>query len=339
MTIGQIIHESENFELLRLNLDYHKSIGVDYFLICVRDAQPSVFQEIQEMFSCEEVFVFPLNIHGKSKDDPMLKNRRMYPYWKMQELFNPDCIFFVDTDEFWITQSGSLKENVVAYESDVLQVNRYNALVEKSELSELNTLLFDKSKRDQVLIVEKPPMKTLEDFQQFQLPWILKRVGPKVFLRSKNYSAISQGFHAIPEVQDAIIPENLLILHIPFTGLSTFENKIKQIKIHLKRIGHTFPKSNAGHWKYWATLKNEAAIEEEFNRQFLSSQQKEELLSEGIICHVNDYFIRNNHIKSYSLSKPLVASGPILNNTSRVDRLGTKLLDLLRYINGFIFKK
>lgn len=290
--IGQIIHESKNIDLLRLNIAYHQSIGVDYFLICVRDAEASVLTEIQETFTDKNMFVFPLNLKGLKPEDEKIKNRRLIAYWKMQEVFNPSHIFFVDTDEFWIPKSGSIKKSVKAYPSDVLEVRRFNALLDEKDLDCLEEILLDNDRRNRLLIIHNPPVRYYQDMIRLNVPAILKREESKVFLRSKNYEAIATGFHFVSHDQEAVVPDEILVLHIPFPGLKAFEEKIKGIRSYFENIHDARLPNESRLWKDWASLPDQEAIEAEFKRQFFDTSEKEKLLSEKVICTLGSFYCK-----------------------------------------------
>lgn len=288
--IGQIIHESQNIELLKLNIAYHSSLGVDYFLICARDAEQSFLSEIQMIFTQKNIFIFPLNLAGLSADDPKIENRRLIVYRKMQEVFHPDYIFFVDTDEFWIPKHGKFRKVLTAYPADVLSVSRFNALFDVEELEELEEILLDKKRRENILIVHKPLAKDFQEATRLNIPFVLKRVGPKVFLKSRDYVAIARGFHFVSHHQKAFIPDDIFILHVPFTSFSAFENKIAGIRVAFKNIHYQNKGNEAMSWRYWASLEDSKAIEEEYNRHFFDQTTKAKWLAEGVVCRLRDFF-------------------------------------------------
>lgn len=294
MTIGAIIHENEDVEFLQQNIHYHQKIGVDYFLICARDATRLALSKIHEVARPDHIAVFEQNIYNLDEEDDAFKNRRTIAFKKMAEVFSPDWTMTIDTDEFWVPRSGQLRATEALKTTNVLSVPRFNAAVLHHAASNLIDKLHDPNTRKaQDIIVAQIGLSRKKMREHPEIPWVMHKVGPKMITRVKDVTHIGPGFHASRFASDIqrSTPRDLLILHLPFTTEDRFRRKIANMRTHLDRIGHTFNPNQAWHWKRWVDeLQDPVAEKQEFEKQFFSSQQLDDLRARKVVMRIDDYF-------------------------------------------------
>ncbi len=308
MTVGAIINVKDDVELLEKNLHYHQKIGVDYFLLCDRGSTKASLARIDEIAQHEAVSVFKHDIYTLPTDSDAFKNRRIAGFYKMVETFAPDWIMFVDVDEFWVPRSGHLQATETLKTSDVLTVPRFNAALTPEAVPALLEKIEDAHTLDEQEIIVKPISLSRNKMEENpHLPWIVHKVDPKVMTKLRDVTRIDPGFHDLQSTASIYraIPDDLLILHIPFTTKARFRKKVDNMRIHLEHIGHTLDGDLAWHWKRWIDeVQDPQTLNEEFNKQFFGPSLLQVFRKRNAVMRIKDYFETVHDDKNVEKSDP-----------------------------------
>ncbi len=295
MTIGAVLMVKDEVELLRKNLAYHSAIGVDYFVICDRGSTEESQSSLEDLARSENVHLFRQYLYELEEiDAETMRGVRLAGLAEMRRTFAPDWLFPADTDEFWVPRSGDLASLVGATRAEHLSVRRFNAALSPAAVPSL----FDGMGRPQGLLHQEILIggeffsrEFLE--QNSQVSWIQRALHPKFLTTATELLEVVPGFHDIKTARDLKreCPPDLLILHLPFTTLGRFSRKVASARVHLEHVGPTFGSSQqAWHWRRWASLDSAAAIEAEFDKQFLSSEDLERMRESGAVKTIEAYF-------------------------------------------------
>ena len=207
--------------------------------------------------------------------------------------FDVDRVLFLDADEFWLPKSGNIKSTASLACSDALSVRRFNVpLVEGRPL--LPRDLSPNSYSDLYLIAD--PVKNAARMFQTNpsLSWIMTEVGPKTIINPRTVEGVGMGTHGIVEKEGmkstVVVPDDLVIAHVPFSTYDRFSRKIANIERSLSVFGHQLIGSQAWHWRRWLQLAKEGKAEQEFQRQVLMERDFCAAQSEGKIQSVRALF-------------------------------------------------
>ena len=206
-----------------------------------------------------------------------------------------DWFIFLDADEFWIPASGSLKECASLQSADVLMVDRFNVplgpdgpvVPERLQPRDYDRLL---------LFVDPVPDFRVHLEEHPETPWIRGVPMPKVMARPERIQALSIGQHDL--VTDLpvrrVIPDDLIIAHLPFTTAGRFWGKVENLRRTFQVHDEFFTGHMAWHWRRWLALDGRRGAEEEFSRQALDEARIFALRQSGAIRSAADVFLQRS---------------------------------------------
>jgi glycosyltransferase involved in cell wall biosynthesis len=197
-----------------------------------------------------------------------------------------DWIIFLDADERWLPATGSLHDCAGLADVDLLHVPRFNVVL-GADGSTMPSLPGPADYADALLYVEPIPRFRLHLQANPDTPWIRGVPVPKAMARPERIAGLVDGMHDIIPNEGSPLrqkrPEDLVIAHLPFSSLSRFERKIKNIRhmlqVHDEYCGETI----AWHWRRWLTLADAGKIGEEFERQKLDATGILKLRGDGVV--------------------------------------------------------
>ncbi len=212
----------------------------------------------------------------------------------MAEVFSPEWIFVPDIDELWVPRSGDLKTALCGVRADHLEVARRNAALARGSVPPVLRKTLGPAEIRRQEIIAKPTVLSRQALERNpDVPWIFHRVGPKFITRVRDVTEIRPGFHDLRSSQtfERGQTENLLILHLPFTTLERFAQKIEDMRHHLEHIGHTLTGDEAWTWRRWVRRITDAeSLRAEFDRQFFGGEELAALRRRGIVESIEQQF-------------------------------------------------
>lgn len=233
-------------EMLARNLEFHKKMGVDGFIVTDNnstDATPAILEEyrkrgwvleiIRETSSgyCQKRWVDRMICLAKSR-------------------FCADWVINADADEFWYAKSGSLKTELASTCANVLRCPWQNMLPEDG-----------KPFWEWTQYVCPVPDFSLYDLSPYA---IFGKRNKKVAHRTAGYLQISMGNHKV-----AMFPrrtewsKDIVIYHFTIRGRQQFINKMIQGGKELEQN----PSKHVGrHWRYFYELYRQGTLEKEYER-------------------------------------------------------------------------
>jgi hypothetical protein len=287
MRIAANLNVLDEVEFIETCIQHLRSIGVDVVVITDLGSVDGTADRLKKFASDPDICL----IRMRRDEDPWGYPARMYERTIAQ--FAVDRVLFLDADEFWIPKSGSLKATVSLAQADALSVRRLNVpLVEGRRVLPAD---LSPAGYDEFYVVANPLKNPQRKFQTDpNLAWIMTEVLPKTIVNPRTVDGVGIGTHRIVEKDNTkavvIRPDDLIIIHIPFSTSERFVRKLENIERSLTVFGHRLVGSEAWHWRRWLQLAKEGKIEDEFRRQVMTEEKFREALSQGIIQSVQSLF-------------------------------------------------
>lgn len=196
-------------DVLEENILFHKSMGVDGFVITNNNSTDNTSNIIQKYV--EKGWIYQVIFESGNNYDQVAWVDRMVRIAKEQ--YNADWIINADADEFWYSRSGSLKNEISKTQSNIISCNMKNMVVPK-----------DGNFLNAQYVVEKAihdgAVYGLSKFNIYT-PQI-----PKVIHRTVGYILIAKGNHnAEMEGRHKIVSDDISIYHFSIRGRGHFYNK------------------------------------------------------------------------------------------------------------------
>ena len=293
MSLGLIINVKGEVDLLKRNIDYHESIGVECFLIGDRGSSPEELEQINELVKRDNVSIFIQDITNMALDSDEFLYKREILFAKYHEIYNTDCVAVIDTDEFLLSRSKGLLAPQGLSKKHIIRLPRYNIALGHEEESIFYECLKNPDELRKKNIIVNPIKFSHEDIMgDTNMRWILKKIGLKCMTNIKSVKSISPGFHDMDAGRSVKrgVSRDLILVHFPFSSFERFAQKVENIREHFESLGGTFKPNQASHWRRWANLVDDKELRDEFNMQFFESSDLENLKKEGIIMDINGYF-------------------------------------------------
>lgn len=265
--------------MLEENLLFHKTMGVDYFIITDNnstDCTPEIIRKYQQKGWIKEIIEEKAtNYEQKEWVDRMI--------WKAKTIYKADWIINADADELWYSPSGNLKAELCTTHANVLNCEMRSVYPEESK----PFWQWDKV----VKTVTNPEVYNLSIYSLFE------RQNKKVIHRTAGYLQISMGNHKVSMLPQRTIHSNIHIYHYNVRGKQAFMEKMinggKQFEQHKGRHG-------GRHWRYFYRLYKEGKLESEYNR-VIGKDSYDALCKDGLIyidTSIADFFkLLNNKNK------------------------------------------
>ena len=271
-----VIGHSDTPELLDQCIRHHLGVGVERILVSLNKEAES----LTEAFAQDErVRIF---VAAASKD-PFL-----YFTGALRQLINwcaPEWTIFSDSDEFWLPRGGNLAMLAHLRDKDLFITERFNIPVLRATDGSYRTP--DLSVPQKLpLISRREEIEAAYLAGDTQIPWIMGVDAPKLMVRTALVEEIGSGGHSITASNPGLRwhhPDDLLILHAPFTTEARFKTKIAALRNVFANYGDRFHARQAWHWRRWMEL-DEAGLQAEFRRQSFRETAVPALMQQGVLA-------------------------------------------------------
>jgi glycosyltransferase involved in cell wall biosynthesis len=278
MKIAAMIGMKDELELLPAAIGHLFDIGVDTVIARDNGSTDGSLEYLRGRES-KSLWVVPLSAE-ENADSKLWSEREAH----LARSTDADWVIFLDADEFWLPQSGNLRdcEHFQDPTVDVLVVPRYNVPLPAGVSAPVVTV-------DQYpnlnLFIEAPAADLrLYLLQNPDKSWIAGVPAAKIAARRHRIGALHLGHHSMDSAEGQPLRRmqaiDLLITHFPFTSLPRFMRKVSNIRKRLDEHAGVFPGQAAWHWKRWAAMGDQE-LTTEFERQCFTPAELESLRESG----------------------------------------------------------
>lgn len=271
-------------DVLEANLRFHRSMGVDGFLITDNnstDRTPEIIRRYQEKgWILEVIHETATNYEQKRWVDRMA--------WLAKTRYGADWIINADADELWYAPSGSLKQAVSALSVNVLHCEVRGVYPEEGKP------FWQWSQR----VV---PTREGENFDLSPYS-VFAPQRKKVMHKAAGYLQIAMGNHKVAMLPRRCAYGEVRVYHYTVRGRAHFLQKMENGG---RQLEQNKSKHGGRHWRYFYELYKAGRLEQEYDR-VIGKNQYAELCQTGHILSdstIPDYFARHPELIE-SLLKP-----------------------------------
>ncbi len=272
-----IIGHADDAALLAQCIRHHLSIGIDRLFVSVNDDGAALPPAIDGDERVRAV---------RSSSFAHADGFRYFSH-ALREVIDwaaPDWVLFADSDEMWLPESGRIADTSGLADSDLLIVDRYNSFPQLLRNGDIAPPDLD-DPFAQLLVLARESIEANYLAGDYRVPWIMGADAPKVLVRPGLVRQVGAGGHSIHTASAGVrwkIPDDLAILHAPFTTQARFVRKVAAIRAVMQGHGARFDARQAWHWRYWATLSGEQ-LAAEFRRQCIRASAVPVLRQQAVI--------------------------------------------------------
>lgn len=207
---------------------------------------------------------------------------------EIAEQTRADWVLHLDADEFWLPATGQLRDSPQWQDEglDLIRVPRYNVALGPQGLD----LPWPPTPAvyDRLWLFARPIPEFRQHLATHPLtPWISGVPVPKIAVRPRHLATLELGCHEAhgqpgqPFVR--ALSRDIVTAHLPFSSAERFARKLANIRALFSAYPDRFPPGAAWHWRRWAALPDEAAVQAEFALQHLDAQEFASLRVEGAL--------------------------------------------------------
>lgn len=273
ITMTLLVRNEE--DIIRENIIYHSSQGVDNFIVMDNLSTDNTGKIIKELSRNIDVeYIYQFNDDYSQSEWVTEMARRAY------SKDNADWVINSDADEFWVSKYGTLREFITRHSESygILKLKRHNAVL--------------KIKKDKNCTIDAHPIISSvfesNSFNNIGLP-----LPGKCMHRATGSAWIAQGNHDVEGVAGSIldVDDEAYILHYPYREYEKYKEKILlggAAYNRNKRISQTIGSTWRAHYNVLQT----SSLDEFWNGMRHPSNELLIGLYEG-------RFFENNNVKSF----------------------------------------
>ena len=257
-------------DMLEENLLFHKSMGVDAFIVTDNnstDRTPEIIRKyVDKGWIVKVINEKATNYEQKDWVDRMI--------WIAKTEFAADWVINADADELWYCDSHNIKTVLANSRANVIKCPIYNIYPEEN-----NEFWMNKYKVSKYIVDDSK-----YDVGKFSL--YAPQIG-KVIHRAKDYVLISEGNHNV-EMKNKSYQENV--------GIKIFHYNIRKKEQFINKMvggGREIAKGSihkgGNHWRYFYELSCQPGFNEEmvYNKA-IGYDYKEKFVEKGILVEDSD---------------------------------------------------
>ena len=252
-------------ELLPLNLEFHRSMGVDGFIITDNnstDSTPQIIEEYKQRGWVLEV----IEEHATDYNQKLWVDRMIR---LAKEKYHADWVINADADEFWYTPKRNIKTEISTNHANVLRCNVRNVYPEQNR----PWTQWDKT-------VRAVPADADFDLSPYS---IFTHQTHKVMHRTAGYLQISMGNHKVKMLPRRIAASSIIVYHYNIRDKAHFLTKMINGG---KQLEQRKSKHGGRHWRYFYDLYKQGRLEEEYAR-VVGANIQADLTRKGYIVQDN----------------------------------------------------
>lgn len=261
-------------QMLEQNLVFHKSMGVDSFIVTDNNSTDGTMDIIRK-YQKKGWIIEVINEKGTNYDQKVWVDRMI---WHAKIRHHADWVINADADELWYSPSGNIKNELINTHGNV-----QNCIM-TSVYPQENKPFWEWDMT--VSYVTEPEKYGLSTFSIFE------RQNKKVIHRTCGYIQISMGNHKVTMFPKKSEDSLIRVYHYNVKGRQAFIEKMvnggKQLEQRKQRHG-------GRHWRYFYRLYKEGKLNEEYDR-VIGLHTFDQLYKDGYIKKDNTiplYFQKN----------------------------------------------
>ena len=262
MSIVAILGVLDEVELLPRSLEHLRRIGVDRIIALDAGSTDGSLEVLAEAERAGDIWTLHV-----SQDDPGDRTERIKS--ELARDSGAEWVVALDTDEFLVPATGTLRGLTELDRADTLSVFRYNVVL-GSDGAQLPWPLTPDAYPE--LLLYARPESTFPGLGLTpEQPWIQGLLEPKVMARPAVFGRLGPGDHEITVNQERpwrqLTATDLLIAHVPFSTAERFRRKSRNVSQSVARNPEWFEDGQGWQWVRWANALAEGRTDAEFAEQ------------------------------------------------------------------------
>lgn len=271
-------------DIVAHNLAFHAHHGVDAFAILDNGSVDGTFELLESLRSSYDIALF------RDADGFRKEERSMFLASHLRDRLGATHLISNDADEFWVPRGDSLRA-LIAADSPVSRVRRYNFIVRREEIDRPDYAFFDSTWLVADPPARQPPAPDPETPLVVPLP--LRAMPGKVFCPLAGLRRVSKGNHSVAhDAGEARDTDAAVILHYPVRTYEQFARKVHNHGENLRGVTG----AESWHLRRWDAIQRDSRLREEYDGLLFDEPTVRALRDAGTIREervIADFFGRH----------------------------------------------
>lgn len=244
----------DEIDIIRENLDFHLQQGVDH-IVAIDNGSRDGTRDVLADYSRTH----PLTVIDEPEQDYNQTKWMSDAAIFARETLGATWVLNNDADEFWLSPTGNLKDQIAETTADCLVCRRHNMLFASSAAVENSHWA-----QNAIFHIHDPydvPLSDMPLMAPLPCPYFYRRLPPKVLCKTEGLQKITQGNHsAIFEHKAQNLPSDIEIYHYPVRSESQLRSKVENGGASYA-ANKTFPPNVGWHWRRWYQMLSENGLQ------------------------------------------------------------------------------
>ncbi|SHH86281.1 glycosyltransferase family 2 protein [Cognatishimia maritima] len=274
MTLVMTLLVRDEIDIIQQNLDFHFSQGIDHIVV-IDNGSVDGTRDILADYAREA----PVTVLDEPEQNYNQSLWMSNAAFLARDTLGATWVLNNDADEFWLSRTGDLKDQLAGQTADGLKCERYNMLFAYDQARPPTR--WSERALYRVTTPQAVPVSELPLLTPLPCPYFYRKLPPKILCQTRGLQEITQGNHnARYAHKAAVVPSDIQIYHYPVRSEQQMQSKVENGGASYA-ANADFPMNMGWHWRRWYQMLHSRGIEAVMQDALPSQAQLQQDIAES----------------------------------------------------------